>query len=631
MKIIYSHLQKFIPQLKVDPKTLADDLSMIGHFANSVKKINNQVVIDLEIRQNRADCLSYYGIAKELSTLYQIPFITPSINLPLAIKKDKLPIEVTAKSDVKRIMALRLSNLKNTSSPIWLKQFIQLHQLNPVNTIVDLTNYIMFLYGIPNHAFDTTKSTSHLIWEHNHQFSKFTTLDGTKLRLQPSLLMVNSPKKALSLSFLGGQACAIKLDTTEVILEMAVYNRSKVRADSHQLKTVTEAGIRLDKELSHRLIPQAFPHLISLILEHCGGQITSQTYNYHPLKEETTVINFDPSEVSQYAGVSIPDNFTLDTLKRLGCLVNKHHKTYQVKPPHFRRDLNLKEDLIEEIIRFWRYDKIPTNQPISDQPLPDITPTTTNLTRSLKNILVSLGYDEVRSWPLIKESQITNPKTVIRTQNSVNAKYPALRQNIIPSLINQKQQYSRLKLENQQFFEIGKIYYQEKIGDYQEKYSLALHHPRATQLQTDIDTLLSQLQINSNQLIDIPIIQKHRQNTYIEIVLDSLADIISQKHLHQNNNFSTKKQIKQTAHELTGQITTLDANLNLKNKISPATLIQKYSKKIGKHLWQIVITDIYRDTTKNLYRYTFRVSYFNLDSKTAKSLHLKVFNLNNLN
>ena len=630
MKIIYSHLQKFIPQLKIDPKTVADNLSLFGHFADSVEKIDNQVVIDLEIRQNRADCLSYYGIAKELATLYQIPFVTPSVNLPPITKKDKLPIKVTAKSDVKRIMALRLSNLKNTPSPTWLKQFIQLHQLNSINTIVDLTNYIMFLYGIPNHAFDTAKSTNHLIWELNHQFDRFTTLDGTKLQLHPSLLMVNNPKKALSLSFLGGQACAINLDTTEVIFEMAVYNRSKVRADSHQLKTITEAGIRLDKELSHHLIPPAFSYLISLILKHCHGQITSQTYNYCLLKEKPIIINFDPKQISQYAGVSIPNDFALDTLKQLGCIVNKRHKTYQVKPPHFRRDLNLIEDLIEEIIRFWRYDKIPTDQPISDQPLPDITPPIANLTRSLKNILVSLGYDEVRSWPLIKESQIINPKTVIRTQNSINSKYPALRQSIIPSLINQKQQYHRLKLENPQFFEIGKIYYQEKVGDYQEKYSLALHHPNVTQLQTDIDTILSQLQLNSNQLVDIPLIQKHRQNIYVEIILDSLANIVDQKHLHQNNNFSAKKQKRTTAYELTGQITTLDANLNLKNKINPTTLIRKYSKKIGQHLWRIVITDIYHDTAKKLYRYTFRVSYFNLNSATAKTLHLKVFNLNNL-
>lgn len=628
MKIIYSHLQKFIPQLKVDPQTLANDLSIIGHFANSVQKINNQIVIDLEIRQNRAECLSYYGIAKDLSTLYQIPFITPSINLPPAVKKDKLPIKVTATTQVKRIMALRLSNLKNTPSPTWLKQFVEFHQLNSVNTIVDLTNYIMFLYGIPNHAFDTAKSTNHLIWELNHQFDKLTTLDGTKFQLPPSLLMVNNPKKALSLSFLGGQACAINLNTTEAIFEMAVYDRSKVRADSHQLKTITEAGIRLDKELSRRLIPPAFSHLISLVLKHCHGQITSQTYNYQPLKEKPIIIDFDPNQVSQYAGVSIPDDFTLDTLRRLDCLIDQHPQTYQITPPHFRRDLNLKEDLIEEIIRFWRYGKIPTNQPIANHSLPDITPPIANLTRCLKNIMVSLGYDEIRSWPLIKQSQITNPKTIIHTQNSVNSKYPALRQSVIPSLINQKQRYSRLKLENQQFFEIGKIYYQEKAGDYQEKYSLAFHHSDPAQLQADIDTLLSQLQLNPNQLIDLPLIQKHRQNTYVEIILDNLAGVVNQDHLRQNNNFSPKKQIKQTAYELTGQITTLDANLNLKEKIKPDSLIQKYSKKIGKHLWQMIITDIYHDTIKSLYRYTFRVSYFNLDTKTAKKLHLKIFNLN---
>ena len=595
MKLILSQLQKFLPDLKVEPEQLRDDLTMIGHFTNYFESIDGEIVFDLDIKVNRGDCLGYYGLAKDLSVFYNLPLqnlsqqITNSSNY-------SLPIKITT-NNVKRVMAVKISNLKNNSSPQWLQTFLKCHGSNSINTLVDLTNYIMFLYGIPNHAFDTAKSGENLIWEMNSKFKEFISLDGSKLILDDKILMINNPDKALSISFWGGEACAIDQSTIETIIELAIYNRTTVRQNSRQLKSVTEASIRLEKDLDPELIPTAFNHLINLILENCGGQISSQIFDYYPNKIEIPEIEFDPRLPSQVSGIQIPSDFSLDCLKRLGCQINNN----LIAPPSIRKDISITADLVEEIIRFWGYQKIPTNQPLTFKEVGDITPPEIYLIENLKDKLIQLGYDEVLTWPLVTIP--TDEKTVIKTQNSINSEAIYLRQSLIPSLEQQLDQYNRFKLPEPQFFEIGKIF--SKEGDnFVEKNALGIYHHNQSQLLTDLKNLNLK-----NQIIN---------NNFAEIIIDDLPK--PEKYIpnqHQNN-----------AIELTSQIITLDANIVLNTKEDPIKLIEKYSQIIGsKNLWKLIITDIYQDPKTNKYRYTFQASYFNLDDKTAKSIHLKTFDL----
>ena len=601
MKLIYSHLKKFLPDLSVDPQQLRDDLTMIGHFTNYFEEINDETVFDLDIKVNRGDCLGYYGLAKDLSVFYNLELKPPFLR---EVRPEDgvgfLPIDIHT-NNVTRVMAVKISNLKNNASPKWLQTFLKCHNVNSINTLVDLTNYIMFLYGIPSHAFDTAKSTDNLVWEMNPKFKEFISLDSTKLTLNKDILMINNPQKALSLSFWGGEACAIDDNTTETIIEIAIYNHTTVRQNSRQLKSITEASIRLEKELDPELIPAAFNHLANLILENCGGQINSQIYDYYPKKIEPPRIEFDPKKASLVSGIEIPPDFSIGVLTRLGCQINNN----QIIPSSLRKDISIEDDLIEEVIRFWGYQKIPTDQPLNFKELPDITPKETYLIDKLKDKLISLGYDEILSWPLVSQPQ--DPKTVITTQNSINTESIYLRQSLIPSLIQQLDQYQRLKLNATQFFEIGKIF--SKEGDkFIEQNALAIYNCDSEKLQKDIKSL------------NLPLVKGGPRgiNNFTEIILDNLPQ--PKTYIPKIENYH--------AYELTSQIITLDANITLDNQEDPIKLINKYSQELGNNLWQLVITDVYQDPKTNKYRYTFRASYFNLDDKTAKNLHLKIFNLN---
>jgi phenylalanyl-tRNA synthetase beta chain len=372
--------------------------------------------------------------------------------------------------------------------------------------------------------------------------------------------MINNPSQALSLSFWGGESCAIDNTTTNTIIELAIYNPTVVRQNSRQLKVVTEAGTRLEKFLDPELIPLAFNQLVKLIIDNCGGSIGSEIFDYYPNPKIQTEIKFDPKLPSIISGINIPESFALDIVKKVGS----------------REDINIEEDLAEEVIRFYGYNKIPTNEPILFKKVTDITPPIINLIEQLKDKLVNDGYDEVITWPLVSEPN--DIETAVKTENSINSEVVYLRQSLIPSLQKQLDQYQRFKVPNLKFFEIGKIF--SKIKDkYIEKYALGTFDG----------------------------------NEFSETILDDLEKPELYLPSYQNNN----------AIELTTQITTLDANVNFDINEDPIKLIDKYSKLIDPGiLWSMEITDIYQK------RYTFRVCYYNCDDKTAKKIHLDTFNLN---
>ena len=221
---------------------------------------------------------------------------------------------------------------------------------------------------------------------------------------------------------------------------------------------------------------------------------------------------------------------------------------------------------------------------------------------SLKDQLIQLSYDEVLTWPLV--SSPLDPQTVVKTQNSINTEVVYLRQSLIPSLQNQLDQYNRFKLPQPQFFEINKIYFQID-NNYIEKTALALYHPNPTQLKSD----LAKLNLSP----------QNQKDNFAEIILDDLP---------KPTTYQPQLSDQTPAIELKTQIITLDANVVLDQKNDPLDLIKKYTQIIGEEfLWELIITDIYQDPKTNKYRYTFQASYFNLDDKTAKNIHLKALNL----
>src|SRR3989339_1342465 len=289
MKILYSQIKELVPQLRASASEVAASLTMICFLSDGFQQVEWQdhrdYLISFEVRQNRADCLSVLGLAREAAGYYGLVCKLPLNKLAIPTKKGS-GIKVEALKHVKRALAFEITGVQNKKSSVWLKEFLALYDINSVNLLVDLSNYIMILTGYPSHLLDKDKITGKLCWAVNQDFKEFITLDKTKVRLPGKEIILKDDKTILGLAgIVGGKAAEIDLNSQNIIVEMAIYDRVSIRKDSRSLKIVTEASLRLEKDLSPEGLDLAMNLLISLILKETGGKIETRPFSFYPVKQ----------------------------------------------------------------------------------------------------------------------------------------------------------------------------------------------------------------------------------------------------------------------------------------------------------------------------------------------------------
>jgi phenylalanyl-tRNA synthetase beta chain len=676
MKILYSQLKKLVPGLKASPLKVGEALTLTGFMMDGLEKISYQekedYLIGLEIRQNRADCLSVLGIAQEVAAYWGLKCRNPlhllqNENLitskPLEFKtfsqKQSLAIEIRDKEPIHRILAVEIKNLQNKKSPKWLKDFLSFYEINSVNFLVDLSNYVMLITGYPSHLLDKNKIQGELTWSLNKNFSEITTLDNSKIKLgRKEDLIIQDQKNILALAgIIGGKIAALGLKTNSIIAEMAIYDRTLIRRNSSNLKIVTEASNRLEKDLDTCSATDAFNLLISLILDNCGGEIVSKIFDFYPQRRKVPTLKLDLQDPGSYAGIEISPQEVISSLKNLRFQVKQKKQLVEVTPPSDRMDINIKEDLVEEVIRMVGYDKIPVNQPPRLEIVDKITPLSLKLAEKIKDTLTILGFDEILSSPLIKkeENEKVNYRNweIITTQNSVNEEYPELRQSMAPGLMHQAKEYSKRGIKEINIFEIGKIF-GEKNGKYYEQDALGIlidkpqEEKALPKMEQSVEKCLRALGIDEIQWFKskkTPL-NANPHSCWDLIIGEKNIGILYKLKLNSEktgNFYFAEIDLSQTARslkgyhpeptvELTKKIVTLDVNLELPldTEIPLDNLVSEKIKEIrqqigGANLWSLKVRDIF--PLKNKVRCTLRISYKELSDPQAKKLHNKVFKL----
>lgn len=656
MKILYSQIEELIPDLKATPTEVANVLTLIGFMRDDFKEVRyrnrKDYLLSFEIRQNRADCLSVLGLAKEVCAYYGFKIRLPSIlPLPTPESKKRLDIKVNAVDYVKRTLAVEIIELKNTESPKWLKEFLSLYEMNCVNLLVDLSNYVMLFAGNPSHLLDKNKIEGQVSWTLNNNLNKITTLDGFDIELKKGELVVRDEKNILALAgIIGGKVAKIDIDTKSIIAEMAIYDSSIVRRNSRNLKIITEASQRLSKELDPNGLEFAMGLLTSMIIENCGGSIGSKVFDYYPQKYISPDIEFDPRTPSLYAGIDVPKEKSIRILKNLNFKIRNMGDKLMVTPPINRTDVSIQEDLIEEVIRIFGYNKIPSNELPKLKTVNNITPKNIYLAEKIRDILFALGFDEIFSLPLTKKEDNSMVNyldwDVISTQNSVNEDYPELRQSIIVGLINQLKEFLKKNIEIVKIFEIGKTFgkREDKYEEY-EALGILLHMFSQGKKLSEAKAIIEKL-LRSIGFTDISYIESKSKpkiaNPYscwnVTIKKESVGIFYKLKPLKLNQhtysaelNLNKITKLLEKTHtepivELTQKLIVLDANVELKENESITNFLEEIKKKIKyENIWSIAIVD--RFQLKEKIKYTIRVFYKELSDQEAKKTHLKVFNL----
>lgn len=475
MKLPLNWLKEYIDV--PDLKQFTDKMSMIGHMLDKTIQTDTDTVIDLELRGNRADCYGILGLARESHASFGGRFAIPKteITMPEATGYSDFAVEVQSPA-VLRFHSVIIRNVKVGPSPDWMQQRLKDYGMDPINNIVDITNYVMIESGMPLHAFDLNRiGGAKLVLRNATEGETFISFDGGKLTLTANdVVFANETGKALGLvGIVGEKESGIHDDTTDILLECAAYDQTTIRKTVYLHNVITEAGIRHTHDLDGSLCDYALPRAAGMILEHAATGSTTITGrdDFHPNPRTAPTIEFDPHEVKRLGGVDVPMNEQAEILRRLEFDVKEGEGRHTVTAPLFRTDIKASEDIVEEVLRIWGYEKIPIRTLASVVPLP-VEQREVIIEEGSRDVLRALGLDEIITVPFYhgdmfdtiadpdkdRAIAIVNPPTALHTHMRTTM--------FVEHLQVAHKVLARGDLE-MALYEVGKLYFKKSGGEAQ--------------------------------------------------------------------------------------------------------------------------------------------------------------------
>lgn len=436
--------------------------------------------IDNKSLSNRPDLWGHYGIAREVAALFNREvkvFKTKRLeDYKIATEKIKINLKVEDEKFCSAAMFVAVSGLTVGPSPAWLQQKLLAVGQRPINNVVDITNYIMFEMGKPMHAFDVrslqnAKGGIDVVVRPAKEGEELTLIGGKKLVLNPSYQIVGNKEVALSLAgIMGGENSGVTNDTTTVVFETAIFEASAIRKASTALGIRTDSSARFEKSLDSVLCLPSLERAVELILECCpGAKVASSVAGIGGKKFYSPKIEIPVEFFKQKIGVEIPTKTIVNILTRLGFGVVEKKKDLIVTVPSWRatKDVSIAEDVVEEVLRMYGYDQVPSTMPTFS-----ITPPVTNMLRKLERLVgetlvKELAYTEVYNYSFVSGEQITklgdDASKYLELDNPISKEKPYIRRNLLPNMIENIVKNIDAVPE-MKIFEIGKVYHGEEAG-----------------------------------------------------------------------------------------------------------------------------------------------------------------------
>ena len=426
---------------------------------------NDDTVVEFEITNNRPDCYSIIGLARESAAAFGLPMKhhEPVVHgSDAGDLYDKLDVEVPATELCNRYTARMVKNVKIGPSPKWLRHRLRANGVRPINNIVDITNYVMLEYGQPMHAFDYRYITSgKIVVREAVEGETLTTLDGTVRNLTPGMLVIADDTRAIGLAgIMGGENSEIMDDTTTVVFESANFNGTSIRQTALALGMRTEASGKFEKNLDPMMTVPAVQRACELVeMLNCGDVLggTIDIINYVP--EEKT-LPLEPEKINRLLGTDISRE---DMVKYLN-LLEIEVEGDQILVPSFRPDLNLMADIAEEVGRSYGYNEIPTTA-FRTSTQGGYSPEM-KLEAKAGQLCRSLGYNEIITYSFVSPAifdQIRIPadsclRNAMRIQNPLGEDTSIMRTIALPSMLEILGRNYAYHNKSVKLYELAKIY-----------------------------------------------------------------------------------------------------------------------------------------------------------------------------
>ena len=426
---------------------------------------NDDTVVDFEITNNRPDCYSIIGLAREAAAAFQkeMRHHSPVVKGSAAGSMyDMLDVEVPAEALCNRYSSRMVTNVKIGPSPKWMRDRLRANGIRPINNIVDITNYVMLEYGQPMHAFDYRYvSSGKIIVREAEEGESITTLDGNVRALKAGMLVIADENKPIGLAgIMGGENSEIIDDTTTVVFESANFNGTSIRQTALALGMRTESSGKFEKNLDPMMTVPAVERACELVeLLECGDVMDGiiDIINYVP---EAKTVALEPEKINALLGTNISEE---DMVKYLAYLeIPVENKVISV--PSWRPDLNLMADIAEEVGRSYGYNEIPTTA-FKTSTQGGYTPFM-KLETKAGSVCRALGYSEIITYSFVSPTifdQIRIPadsalRNTLRIQNPLGEDTSIMRTTSLPSMLDILSRNYAYHNKAAKLYEIAKIY-----------------------------------------------------------------------------------------------------------------------------------------------------------------------------
>ncbi|HCT7463639.1 TPA: phenylalanine--tRNA ligase subunit beta [Staphylococcus aureus] len=430
-------------------------------------------VMEFDLTPNRADALSMIGTAYEVAALYNTKMTKPettSNELELSAN-DELTVTIENEDKVPYYSARVVHDVTIEPSPIWMQARLIKAGIRPINNVVDISNYVLLEYGQPLHMFDQDAiGSQQIVVRQANEGEKMTTLDDTERELLTSDIVITNGQTPIALAgVMGGDFSEVKEHTSNIVIEGAIFDSVSIRHTSRRLNLRSESSSRFEKGIATEFVDEAVDRACYLLQTYANGKVLKDRVFSGELGAFITPIDITADKINRTIGFDLSQNDIVTIFNQLGFDTEINDDVITVQVPSRRKDITIKEDLIEEVARIYGYDDIPSTLPVFEKVTSGQLTDRQYKTRMVKEVLEGAGLDQAITYSLVSKEDATafamQQRQTIDLLMPMSEAHASLRQSLLPHLIEAASYNVARKNKDVKLFEIGNVFFANGEGE----------------------------------------------------------------------------------------------------------------------------------------------------------------------
>ena len=433
----------------------------------------NDQVMEFDLTPNRADALSMVGTAYEVAALYQTEMTKPETqsNETSESATNELSVTIDNPEKVPYYSARVVKNVSIEPSPIWVQARLIKAGIRPINNVVDISNYVLLEYGQPLHMFDQDHiGSKEIVVRQAKDEETMTTLDNNERKLVDTDIVISNGQEPIALAgVMGGDFSEVTEQTTNVVIEGAIFDPVSIRHTSRRLNLRSEASSRFEKGIATEFVDEAVDRACYLLQELASGEVLQDRVSSGDLGSFVTPIDITAEKVNKTIGFNLSNDEIQSSFRQLGFETTLKGETLTVNVPSRRKDITIKEDLIEEVARIYGYDEIPSSLPVFGEVTSGELTDRQHKTRTLKETLEGAGLNQAITYSLVSKDHAKDfalqERPTISLLMPMSEAHATLRQSLLPHLIEATAYNVARKNKDVRLYEIGRVFFGNGEGE----------------------------------------------------------------------------------------------------------------------------------------------------------------------